>query len=192
VIPSTTSIFLSQRKYITDLLNKSGMVDTKPSSTPLSAIDKLLKDSGDLLPSPIEYRALGGSLQYLSLTHPDIAFITNKLTQFMQNPNTTHWTALKRMLRYLAGSCDKGVFISLTTPLISTPTRMRTRKATRMIISPPLVIGYILEAHPSLGALENNVLLLDLPQKQNIKPWLTRQVSYYGSFPYSPNLATLQ
>ncbi|PNX56883.1 retrovirus-related Pol polyprotein from transposon TNT 1-94, partial [Trifolium pratense] len=56
VIPSTAGIFLSQRKYILDLLHKSGMSDTKLASTPLSATDKLLKDSGDLLPSPTEYR----------------------------------------------------------------------------------------------------------------------------------------
>jgi len=77
VIPSTAGIFLSQKKYITDLMHKSGMTDTKPTSTPFSATDKLLKDSGDLLPSPTEYQAL----------------------------------------RYLAGSCDKGVFISTTAPL---------------------------------------------------------------------------
>jgi len=93
------------------------MADTKPTSTPLSATYKLLKDSGDLLPFPTEYRALVGSLQYLSLTHPDISFNTNKLAQFMQNPRTAYWTALKRVLRYLTGSCDKGFFISTTAPL---------------------------------------------------------------------------
>jgi len=40
VIPSTADIFLSQRKYITDLLHKSGMTDTKPTSTPLSPTGK--------------------------------------------------------------------------------------------------------------------------------------------------------
>ena len=117
VIPSIASIFLSQRKYITNLLHKLGMTDTKPTSTPLFVADKLLKDSGDLLPYPTEYQALVGSLQHLSLTRPNIAFSTNKLAKFIQNPRTTHWTALKRVLRYLAGSCDKGVFISTTAPL---------------------------------------------------------------------------
>ena len=117
VIPSAAGMFLSQRKYITDLLHKSGMADAKPASTPLSASVPLLKDSGDLLPSSTEYRALVGSLQYLSLTRPDIAFSTNKLAQFMQNPRTTHWSALKRVLRYLAGSCNKGIFISANSPL---------------------------------------------------------------------------
>ncbi|WVZ13818.1 hypothetical protein V8G54_011384 [Vigna mungo] len=93
------------------------MANTKPASIPLSASAQLLKDSGDLLPCPTEYRALVGSLQYLSLTRPDIAFSTNKLAQFMQHPRTTHWSALKRVLCYLAGSCNKGIFILATTPL---------------------------------------------------------------------------
>jgi len=117
VIRFATGLFLSQRKYITDLLHKSGMANTKSSSTPLSASAPLLKDSGDLLPSPTEYHTLVGSLQYLSLTRPDIAFSTNKLAQFMQHPRTTHWSALKRVLCYLAGSCNKGIFISATAPL---------------------------------------------------------------------------
>jgi hypothetical protein len=110
-------MFLSQRKYITDLLHKSGMAEAKPASTPITATPQLLKNFGDPLPSPTEYRALVGSLQYLSLTRLDIAFGTNKLAQFMQNPSTMHWLALKRLLRYLAGSCDKGIFISATAPL---------------------------------------------------------------------------
>ncbi|XP_019416100.1 PREDICTED: uncharacterized protein LOC109327414 [Lupinus angustifolius] len=79
VIPSIACMFLSQRKYITNLLHKSGMADTKPASTPLSVSAPLLKDSCDPLPSPTKYRTLVGSLQYLSLTHLDIAFSTNKL-----------------------------------------------------------------------------------------------------------------
>ncbi|WVY95338.1 hypothetical protein V8G54_034426 [Vigna mungo] len=84
------------------------MANIKPASTPLSASAQLLKDSCDLLPCPTEYRTLVGSLQYLSLTRPDIAFSTNKLAQFMQHPRTTHLSALKWVLRYLAGSCNKG------------------------------------------------------------------------------------
>jgi histone deacetylase 1/2 len=117
VIPSVAGMFLSQRKYITDLLYKSGMANAKPALTPLAATPPLLKHSGDPLPSPTEYRALVANLQYLSLTRPDIAFSTNKLAQFMQKPSTVHWSALKRLLRYLAGSCDKGIFISATAPL---------------------------------------------------------------------------
>lgn len=50
VIPFTTGIFLSQRKYITDLLHKTGMADTKPTSTPMSVTNKLLKSLTRLRP----------------------------------------------------------------------------------------------------------------------------------------------
>ncbi|WVY91841.1 hypothetical protein V8G54_037355 [Vigna mungo] len=183
VIPSATGLFLSQRKYITDLLHKSGMANTKPASTPLSVSAQLLKDSGDLLPCPTEYRALVGSFQYLSLTRPDIAFNTNKLAQFMQHPKTTHWSALKRVLRYLAGSCNKGIFISTTAPL--------TFHAYLDADWAGDKDDYIsTTALPSLGALENNALLLVPQLKQNIKPWLTQPVNFYGTNPviYCDNL----
>ncbi|KAL8168404.1 hypothetical protein V2J09_009903 [Rumex salicifolius] len=92
-------IFLSQRKYITDLLQKAGLHASKPVSTPISATYPLLRDGGTILPSPSEYRQLVDSLQYLSLTRSDIAFTVNKLSQFMQTPCADHWTALKRLLR---------------------------------------------------------------------------------------------
>lgn len=42
-----------------------------------------------------------GSLQHLFLTRPDIAFAVNKVCQFMSSPTTDHWSAVKRILRYL-------------------------------------------------------------------------------------------
>ncbi|KAL8137526.1 hypothetical protein V2J09_003527 [Rumex salicifolius] len=117
VVPSATGLFLSQRKYILDLLHKSGMGDAKSVPTPLSVGIPLKKNDGDPLPCPIEYRTLVGSLQYLSLTRPDIAFPTNKLAQFLQNPTTVHWTALRHVLRYLVGTLDTGIYISSTSPL---------------------------------------------------------------------------
>lgn len=63
VIPSAAGMLLSQRKYIIDLLHKSGTTNTKQASTPLSASAQLLKDSDVLLSSPTKYRKLIGSLQ---------------------------------------------------------------------------------------------------------------------------------
>ena len=50
--------------------------------------------------------------QYLLFTLPDIAFAVNKLSQYMHNPTTDHWIAAKRILRYLCGSRDRGLFFS--------------------------------------------------------------------------------
>jgi len=57
------------------------------------------------------YRATVGSLQYLSLTRPDISFAVNKLSQFMHQRTSDHWDLVKRLLRYLCGTLNEGVVI---------------------------------------------------------------------------------
>ncbi|KAL8166907.1 hypothetical protein V2J09_008406 [Rumex salicifolius] len=93
------------------------MTDCKPVSTPLNASTRLTRNSGTILASPTEYRMLLGSLQYLSLTRPDVAFAVNKLSQFMHSPTTDHWAALKRLLRFLNGTLDTGLVIHAGSPL---------------------------------------------------------------------------
>lgn len=58
-----------------------------------------------------------GGLQYLTLTRPDVAFAVNRLAQYMHYPTTTHWAALKRLIRYLCGTLDKGLTIYRESPL---------------------------------------------------------------------------
>ncbi|KAL8166276.1 hypothetical protein V2J09_007775 [Rumex salicifolius] len=120
VQPHPRGLFLSQRKYITDVLHKANMTDCKPVSTPLNASTRLTRNSGTILASPTEYRMLLGSLQYLSLTRPDVAFAVNKLSQFMHSPTTDHWAALKRLLRFLNGTLDTGLKGLLRVSYIST------------------------------------------------------------------------
>ncbi|KAJ9555883.1 hypothetical protein OSB04_010497 [Centaurea solstitialis] len=110
-------LFLSQRKYIIDLLARAKMLDAKPMPTPMESNTRLTLAMGTPLDHPKDYRALVGSLQYLALTRPDIAFAVNKLSQFMHCPTTTHWQALKRLIRYLKGSLDKGINIYRNSPL---------------------------------------------------------------------------
>ncbi|XP_013617080.1 PREDICTED: uncharacterized mitochondrial protein AtMg00810-like [Brassica oleracea var. oleracea] len=97
-----------QRKYITDLLTKLNMSSAKPVATPMQATPKLALLSGTALKDPKEYRMVLGSLQYLSLTRPDIAFVVNHLSQYMHRPTDLHWQAIKRILRYLAGTSSHG------------------------------------------------------------------------------------
>jgi hypothetical protein len=70
-------------------------------STPMSSSTNLNKFEGSTITNPTLYRSTVGSLQYLSLTRPDIAFVVNKVSQFMQDPREPHWIAVKRILRYL-------------------------------------------------------------------------------------------
>jgi hypothetical protein len=95
VIPTTTGLFLSQHKYIRDLLTKLNMHGAKEVTTLLSTTTVLKLLDGTSSVDSTEYRSIIGALQYLSLTRPDIYFTVNKLSQFMHKLTTTHLTAAK-------------------------------------------------------------------------------------------------
>lgn len=57
------------------------------------------------------YRQAIGELQYLAFTRPDIAFAVHRLAQFVSNPTEAHWTAVKRVLRYLKGTITHGLLL---------------------------------------------------------------------------------
>jgi histone deacetylase 1/2 len=57
------------------------------------------------------YRSVVGSLQYATITRPEISFAVNKVCQFMSAPLESHWTAVKRILRYLKGTIHSGLKI---------------------------------------------------------------------------------
>ncbi|KAD6796073.1 hypothetical protein E3N88_06969 [Mikania micrantha] len=118
VLPNNLGLLLSQSKYISDLLTRAQMSDCKPASSPMSLSAHLNPLDGTTLPSPTEYRALVGSLQYLSLTRPDISFTVNKLSQFMHALTSLHFQALKRLLRYLQGTQHYGLLLRRDSPLI--------------------------------------------------------------------------
>lgn len=93
------------------------MTTANPASSPMVPTDRLQLTSGTALVDGSEYRMVVGSLQYLHFTRPDIAFAVNKLSQFMHRPTDLHWLAAKRVLRYLAGSRDRGIFLRRNTNL---------------------------------------------------------------------------
>jgi histone deacetylase 1/2 len=106
-------ILLTQQKYTSDLLQRVGMKNCKPMNTPMSSTDKLSIHDGDPLgpKDTTEYRSIVGALQYLTLTRPDISFAVNKVYQLLHKPTTVHWSAVKRILRYLQFTVDMGLRI---------------------------------------------------------------------------------
>jgi hypothetical protein len=106
----TTGLHLRQSKYVLDLLHRTQMADSKPARTPCVSGSKMSKFDGDLLSNPTEFRHIVGALQYVTLTRPDIAYSVNQLCQHMHAPTSTHLTAAKRVLRYLKGTINCGLY----------------------------------------------------------------------------------
>jgi histone deacetylase 1/2 len=106
-------LVLSQMRYAKDILARSGMSNCKPVDTPLPSTQKLSVAEGTRLGAEdcTRYKSLVGALQYLTLTRPDISFAVNKVCQFLHSPTTTHFAAVKRILRYVNGTIGLGLRI---------------------------------------------------------------------------------
>ncbi|XP_048491166.1 uncharacterized mitochondrial protein AtMg00810-like [Beta vulgaris subsp. vulgaris] len=102
-------IFLCQQKYARDLLEKYGMLDCKPMSTPMEVNARLCSVEGKDLEDVTMYRQLVGSLIYLTLSRPDIAYAVSVISRFMQKPMKRHLEAVRRILRYVKGTIDYGI-----------------------------------------------------------------------------------
>ncbi|KAH1122324.1 hypothetical protein J1N35_005484 [Gossypium stocksii] len=99
----------SSCKYIRDLLGRTNLANAKSVHTPMINASILAKDDGDHLDDPTEYRSLTGAFQYVVLTQSDIAYVVNRVCQFIHAPTTIHLVALKRILRYLRGTLNYGL-----------------------------------------------------------------------------------
>jgi len=97
---------LTQSKYLRDLLAKTNMQEAKPLPSPMVSGLKLTKEGSQPFSDPTLYRSIIGALQYAVITRPDICFSVNKVCQFMSNPLESHWTVVKRILRYLKGTIN--------------------------------------------------------------------------------------
>eukprot|EP01018_Ginkgo_biloba_P031551 Gb_16945 [translate_table: standard] len=94
-------VFISQAKYIWEVLRRFRMEDCKPACTPMETGTKLsVQDEGVKIDGTL-YRQLVGSLIYLTTTRPDITFVVGIVSRFMAEPKQSHWLAAKRILRYL-------------------------------------------------------------------------------------------
>ncbi|GJV75638.1 ribonuclease H-like domain-containing protein [Tanacetum coccineum] len=114
---------LHQEFAMTDLveiLGRAHMVNCNPSRTPIDTESKLGSD-GDMESNPTLYRSLAGSLHYLTFTRPDISYAVQQVCPYMHDPREPHFSALKRILRYVRGILDYGLqlFSSSTTDLVA-------------------------------------------------------------------------
>lgn len=109
VAHSKQGIFISQQKYVLDLLKETGKLGCKPVATPIEYNHGLCNSPEDSVVDKGSYQRLVGKLIYLSHTRPDIAFVVSVVSQFMHDPREMHLQAANRILQYLKGSPGKGI-----------------------------------------------------------------------------------
>nr|GEX84343.1 cysteine-rich RLK (receptor-like protein kinase) 8 [Tanacetum cinerariifolium] len=110
VCKNDQGIFISQKKYTTNLLKENGVLNAKPYKLPMDQHVKLQADIGTPLPDPEVYRRLIGKL--IISPSPDICYIVQLLSQFMQNPTSIHMQAVKHLLRYLLSAHGQGIILA--------------------------------------------------------------------------------
>lgn len=94
------------------------MLDCKPVNTPMQFGTQLRKEQGRV--DPTAFRSLIGSLRYLTCTRPDILYAVGVVSRFMENLSESHMLAAKRILRYIKGSLDYGIFYSCSSKFMLT------------------------------------------------------------------------
>ncbi|XP_020245279.1 uncharacterized protein LOC109823413 [Asparagus officinalis] len=114
VVYSSSEYLLSQKKYISDMLQHATLANASfatspPVTTPMELHLKLRQSDGDPLPNPTRYRELVGALIYFSATRPDISYVVHTLSQFMAMPTTVHYDTMLRLLLYLQGTITRSL-----------------------------------------------------------------------------------
>jgi len=104
-------LFLSQHQYLLDVLERAGMSDCKPCSTPVDTHAKLSATDSDLLSDATHYHSFTGALQYLTFTRPDISYAVQQVCLHMHAPRDSHLSAVKWILRYLRGTSHHSLLL---------------------------------------------------------------------------------
>ncbi|GKF94712.1 uncharacterized mitochondrial protein-like protein, partial [Tanacetum coccineum] len=103
-------IFISQDKYVADILKKFDFSSVKTASTPLETNKALIKDEEAEDVDVHLYRSMIGSLMYLIASRPNIMFFVYACARFKVTPKTSHIHDVKRIFRYLKGQPKLGLW----------------------------------------------------------------------------------
>jgi len=109
---------LTQKGLIAKIIAEVGLQSCKPNLTPASQLALGRDEDGEPISESWSYRSVVGMLLYLCTnTRPDISFAVSQAARFSSNPKQSHATAIKTIIRYLAGTADKGMILKPRTDL---------------------------------------------------------------------------
>ena len=106
------SIFICQIKYASNIVKKFGLDNAKHKRTPAPTHVKLSKDENGVKVEQSLYKSMIGSLLYLTASRPDITFVVGVCARCQAEPKVSHINQVKRILKYVSGTCDYGLLYS--------------------------------------------------------------------------------
>ncbi|GKA37438.1 putative ribonuclease H-like domain-containing protein [Tanacetum coccineum] len=109
-------IFISQDKYVDEILKKFGFKEVKTASTPIETQKPLLKDENGEELDVHMYRSMIGSLMYLTSSRPDIMFAVCACARYQVNSKVSHLHDVKRIFKYLKGQPKLGLWYPKDSP----------------------------------------------------------------------------
>jgi hypothetical protein len=110
VLQRADGIFICQRKYAQEVLERFNMVGCNAVYNPIVLGFKLVTDSAGMTINSTQYMQMVCSLMYLTSTRLDIMFVVNLLSRYLAHPAELHLQAVKRVLRYIKGTLSYGIF----------------------------------------------------------------------------------
>lgn len=110
VVQIAAGIFISQKKYVQEILYRFQMSNCNPMATPTEVGLRLVRNPEGRKVDSHLYKQIVGSLMYLTGTRPDIMHAVSLISRYMESPKEIHLLAAKRILRYLRGTSSYGIF----------------------------------------------------------------------------------
>ena len=110
VLQKDDGIFICQRKYAHEILERFHMGQCNSVKNPIIPGFKPTRDEGGVQVDSTLYKQIVGSLMYLTATRPDLMFAVSLISRYMEHPTESHVMAAKRILRYIKGTTSFGMF----------------------------------------------------------------------------------
>lgn len=110
VIQKADGIFICQRKYVAELIERFGMQNYNFVCNPIVPGQKVGRDEAGVKVDSTLYKQMVGSLMYLTATRPDLMFVVSLISRFMANPTELHFGTAKRIMRYVKGTLEFGIW----------------------------------------------------------------------------------
>ncbi|PNY07765.1 putative copia-type polyprotein [Trifolium pratense] len=110
VVQSAAGIFICQKKYAQEVLERFKMDDCNPVQIPIVPGTKLTRDVEGTKIDNTYYKQMVGSLMYITATRPDLTYAVSLISRYMESPTELHHQVVKKILRYLKGTVNYGLF----------------------------------------------------------------------------------